>query len=180
MRMLINVFLSIQYSSSPYFPTPYLCNWDFRDPDKTLKYIMKHFNGKMIHNSLQNFPNLAKDFIYANTLQQIDKSIIKCNASFQKWSEQNTRYIASDISPLTIICVLESIFSAPALPWTLVQESGTLQSKIKWNTWIMTPSTFNPPQYYGQQWYSSSNTKQHNLLQSTRFRWRGYRWMEES
>ena len=34
-----DTFLSIQYPSLPYFPTPYLCNWDFGDPDKALKSI---------------------------------------------------------------------------------------------------------------------------------------------
>ena len=37
-----DMFLSIQYLSQPNFPKPYLHNWDFRDPDKALKYIMKH------------------------------------------------------------------------------------------------------------------------------------------
>ena len=50
-----DMFLSIQYPSPPYFPTPYLHNQDFRDPDKALKYIMKHFNLKTIHNSIQRF-----------------------------------------------------------------------------------------------------------------------------
>ena len=62
-----DTFLSIRYPSPPYFPTPYLCNWDFRDPQKAFKYIMKHFNIETIHNSVKLFPDLSKDFIYSNT-----------------------------------------------------------------------------------------------------------------
>ena len=62
-----NTCLSIQYSSLLSFPTPYLCNWDFGDLDKALKYIMKHFNPETIHDSIQSFPNLLKDFVFSNT-----------------------------------------------------------------------------------------------------------------
>ena len=47
-----DMFLLIWYLSPPYFPTPYFHNWDFRDPQKALKYIMMHFNLEAIHNSL--------------------------------------------------------------------------------------------------------------------------------
>ena len=62
-----DMFLSIWYPSPPNFPTPYLCNRDFGDPAKALKYIMKHFNKQKINQSIQLFPNLDKDFIYSNT-----------------------------------------------------------------------------------------------------------------
>ena len=39
-----DTFLSIQYPSLPNLPTPYVCNQDFGDPDKALRYIMKNFN----------------------------------------------------------------------------------------------------------------------------------------
>ena len=42
-----DMFLSIQYPSPPNFPTPYLHNWDFGDPKKALKYIMKNFNSNV-------------------------------------------------------------------------------------------------------------------------------------
>ena len=63
-----DTFLSIWYPSLPHFLTPYLHNQDFRDTEKALKYIMKHFNLEMIHKSLQTFPDLSHDFIYSNTL----------------------------------------------------------------------------------------------------------------
>ena len=66
-----DTFLSIQYPSLPYFPTPNLHHWDLGDPKKALKYIMKHFNLKTIHN-IQRFPNLSKDFIYSNTFIDSD------------------------------------------------------------------------------------------------------------
>ena len=110
-----DTFLSIQYPSLPYFPTPYLHNWDFGDPNKALKYITKHFNPKVIHNSPHYFPNLSKDFIYSNTYidsdcfllfqWRINKSIIDCNVYLQKRSEHYARYITSDIYPLIIICI---------------------------------------------------------------------------
>ena len=46
-----DMFLPIQYPSPPFFPKPYLYNQGFRDPDRALMYIMKHFNLKSIHNS---------------------------------------------------------------------------------------------------------------------------------
>ena len=69
-----NVFASIWYPSPPpakkfplCFPKPYLCNWDFRDSDQALKYIMKHFNPELIHKSLKFFPDLSHNFIYSIT-----------------------------------------------------------------------------------------------------------------
>ena len=47
-----DMFLSIQYLS------PYLHNWDFRDPDRALKYIMKNFNFEIVIKCLQSFHNL--------------------------------------------------------------------------------------------------------------------------
>ena len=66
-----DMFLSIWYPSLPFFPTPNLHHWDLGDPKKALKYIMKHFNLKTIHN-IQRFPNLSKDFIYSNTFIDSD------------------------------------------------------------------------------------------------------------
>ena len=60
-----DMLLSIQYPSPPYFPTPYLHNWDFRDSNQALKYITKHSNCETIHNSLWKFPDLSPDFIYS-------------------------------------------------------------------------------------------------------------------
>ena len=87
-------FLSIQYPSPPYFPTPYLQDWDFRNSDKGQKYITKHFNLKTLHNSLRRFPDLSHDFIYSNTFvdpdrflllkHYINKSICKHNALLEK------------------------------------------------------------------------------------------------
>ena len=69
-----DVFASIQYPSllpaknfPLCFPKPYLQNWDFKDSNQALKYIRRYFNCETIHKSLKPFPNLAKDFIYANT-----------------------------------------------------------------------------------------------------------------
>ena len=53
-----DTFLSIQYPSLPNFPTLYHCNWDFRNPDKALKYIMKNFNFEIVIKCLQSFHNL--------------------------------------------------------------------------------------------------------------------------
>ena len=67
-----DMFLYIRYPSPPYFPTPYLCDWDFRVSDKALKYIMKHFNLEVVHNRLRRFPDLSLDFIYSNTFVDPD------------------------------------------------------------------------------------------------------------
>ena len=112
-----DTFLSIQYPSPPYFPTPYLCNQDFGDPDKVLKYITKHFNLDMIHKSVKLFPNLSQDFIYSNTFVDpdhfsqlqcyINRSIHEGNAYLQKWLELQARYLVyTDINPLIIQCIL--------------------------------------------------------------------------
>ena len=112
-----DMFLSIQYPSPPNFPTPYLCNWDFRDPDKGLKYIMNHFNLETIHNSLQRFPDLSLNFIYSNSFvdpdhfslleHYINKSIHDWNALHQKGFELHTRHLTSDeLNPFIIQCIL--------------------------------------------------------------------------
>ena len=112
-----DMFLSIQYPSPPNFPTPYLCNWDFRDPDKGLKYIMNHFNLETIHNSLHRFPDLSLNFIYSNTFvdsdyfllleHYINKSIHDWNALHQKGLELHTRHLTSDkLNPFIIQCIL--------------------------------------------------------------------------
>ena len=112
-----DTFLSIWYPSPPHFPTPYLHNWDFGDPAKALKYIMKHFNLEVIHKSVKQFPNLSHDFIYSKTFVDpdfslllkcyINKSICDWNALLQKWLELQARYIKSDnINPLIIQCIL--------------------------------------------------------------------------
>ena len=89
-------FLSIQYSSLPNFPKPYLHNWDFRDPDKALKYITKHFNFKAVSKCLWSFPNLSLDPLYNTFVDPscykllqcyIDKSIYDHNAYVQRWLE---------------------------------------------------------------------------------------------
>ena len=46
-----DMFLSIQYPSPPFFPTPYLHNWDFLNSERALKYLMWHFNLKTIHDA---------------------------------------------------------------------------------------------------------------------------------
>ena len=46
-----DTFLSIQYPSPPFLPTPYLHNWDFLNSERALKYLMKHFNLKTIHDA---------------------------------------------------------------------------------------------------------------------------------
>ena len=112
-----DTFLSIWYPSPPNFPKPYLCNWDFRDPDKALKYITMHFNLKTTHKSLKSFPDLSLNFIYSNTFMDptcfsllkcyINKSIHDRNALLQKWLELQARYYMSDeINPLIIQCIL--------------------------------------------------------------------------
>ena len=104
-----NVFASIWYPSLPpakksplYFPKPYLHNQDFRDSNQALKYIKRYFNHEMIHQSLQSFPSLSKDFIYFNTYMEtnhfdllqfyINKSIWDRNA---KWVKLLARYSTS-------------------------------------------------------------------------------------
>ena len=62
-----DMFLSIQYPSLHSFPKPYLHNWDFRDSDQALRYTMKYFNLKSIHESLKEFPDLSNGFIHSNT-----------------------------------------------------------------------------------------------------------------
>ena len=91
-----DIFLSIWYPSLPYFPTPYLHNRDFRDPEKALRYITKHFNLGMIYNSIQRFPDLSKVFVYSNTFinpdhftllqHYINKSICDPNAYLQNYT----------------------------------------------------------------------------------------------
>ena len=71
-----DTFLSIQYPSPPNFPTPYLCNWDFRDPGKAQKYITKHFNLGTIHDSIRKYPDLSKNFVYSNTFTDSDRFIL--------------------------------------------------------------------------------------------------------
>ena len=113
----VDMFLSIWYPSPPYFPSPYLRNWDLRDPKKALEYITKHFNLKTIHKSVKQFLDLSHDFIYSNTFMDpdrfillqcyINKSICEHNAYLQKWLELHSRYITSDqINPLIITCIL--------------------------------------------------------------------------
>ena len=107
-----DTFLSIWYPSLPNFPTPYLHNWDFRDDNKALKYIMRIFNPKVIHNSLLAFPTLLRDIVYYSTYidsdcftqlqDRINKSIYNRNASLQIWSEHIARYFTSD----DITCIL--------------------------------------------------------------------------
>ena len=66
--------LSIHYPSpspskkfSLQFHKPSLCNQDFKNSNQALRYIMKNFNLKLIHQNLKSFPDLSKDFIYSNT-----------------------------------------------------------------------------------------------------------------
>ena len=61
-----DTFLSIWYPSLPYLPTAYLCNQDFSSSEEALRYIMKHFKLEMIQESVKDFPNLSKNFIYSN------------------------------------------------------------------------------------------------------------------
>ena len=109
--------LSIWYPSPPYFPKPYLCNQDFRDLDKALKYIMKNFNFKTVRKSLWSFPNISLNPLYYNIFvdpshykplqQHIDESIYNCNALLQKWLEVQARYsISDDINPFITQCIL--------------------------------------------------------------------------
>ena len=116
-----DVFASIQYPSPPpvknfplHFPKPYLWNQDFKDSDQALKYIRRYFNCEMIHKSLKVFPNLTKDFIYANTYMDsycfnslqcyINKSIQDQDAA---WLELHVRYYStSTINPYIIQCAL--------------------------------------------------------------------------
>ena len=112
-----DTFLSIWYPSPPYFPTPYLHNWDFTDPEKALRYIVKHFNLETIHKSMKLFPDLSHNFIYSNTFvdpdcflllkHYINKLIHDRNALLQKWLELQARYMISDkINPFIVQCVL--------------------------------------------------------------------------
>ena len=112
-----DMFLSIWYPSPPNFPTPYLCNWDFGDKQKALKYITKHFNLKLIHRSVKLFPDLSNNFIYSNTFvdptcfstlkHYTSKSIHDQNALLQKWLALQSRYIISDdMNPFIIYCIL--------------------------------------------------------------------------
>ena len=112
-----DTFLSIWYPSSPNFPTPYLCNWDFLDSEWARKYITKHFNLENIKEGLWCYPDLSRDILYHNTFVDpdhfdslqcyINKSIHKHNATLQIWSEHIARYSTSnDLNPLLIICVL--------------------------------------------------------------------------
>ena len=121
-----DTFLSIQYPSPPFFPTPYLCNWDFLDSERALKYIMKHFNLETIHKGLQLYPDVLNDPIYYSTYINVDhfnslqcyinKSICKCNAILQIWSEHIARYIASDnINPLIVTCIVDILCSSPTM-----------------------------------------------------------------
>ena len=115
-----DVFASIWYPSLPLvknFPLccskPYLCNWDFKDSDQALKYIMKYFNHKTIHNSLKSFPDLSTDFIYSITYVDthhftqlqcyINKSIHDQNA---KWLALQARYSTSTLNPYIVQCIL--------------------------------------------------------------------------
>ena len=105
-----DTFLSIQYSSPPNFPTPYLCNWDFKNANKALKYILKIFNPKVIHNSLLAFSTLLRDIVYYSTYidsdhftqlqNRINKSIYNHNVYHEKQLEHYARQLASDINPL--------------------------------------------------------------------------------
>ena len=112
-----DTFLSIQFPSLPNFPTPYLHNRDFVDSERARKYIMKHFNLENIKGGLQCYPDLSRDILYHNTFvvpdhfnslqHYINKSIRDHNAALQIWSEQISRYIASDdLNPLLIFNVL--------------------------------------------------------------------------
>ena len=111
-----DTFLSIWYPSPPSFPTPYLHNWDFRDSDQTLEYIMKPFNLESVHNSLKKFPDLSNDFIYSNIyidshqftqLQcYINKSIHNQNAFLQRWLALHARYSTTGINPFILQCIL--------------------------------------------------------------------------
>ena len=116
-----DVFTSIWYPSLPpaknfplHFPKPYLWNQDFKDPNQALKYIKRYFNHETIHQSLKVFPNLTKDFIYANTyvdshcfnsLQRyINKSIQDRDAA---WLELHVRYNSvSAPNPYIVQCIL--------------------------------------------------------------------------
>ena len=116
-----DVFTSIWYPSPPpaknfslCFPKPYLQNQDFKDPDQALRYIKRYFNHKTIHTSLKVFPNLTKDFIYANTYVDshcfnslqcyINKSIQDQDAA---WLELHVRYYSTSTpNPYIIQCIL--------------------------------------------------------------------------
>ena len=112
-----DVFLSIQFSSPPNFPTPYLRNQDFLDAKRARRYITKHFNLKNIREGLRRYPDLSKDVIYHNTFiapehfeslqHYITKTINDHNATLQIWSEHIARYLVSDdLNPLLTINIL--------------------------------------------------------------------------
>ena len=116
-----DVFTSIWYPSPPpeknfplCFPKPYLWNWDFRDSDQALRYIRGYFNNETIHKSLKVFPNLTKDFIYANTyVYSYHFNSLQCyiNKSIQDWDaawlELHARYYSSSaIDRYIVQCVL--------------------------------------------------------------------------
>ena len=129
-----DVFTSIQYPSPPpaknfplHFPKPYLRDWDFRDSDQALKYIKRYFNHKMIHKSLKVFPNLAKDFIYANTyMDSYHFNSLQCyiNKSIQDWDaawlELHMRYNSTSApNPYIVQCILlltSSNLCQPSIP----------------------------------------------------------------
>ena len=115
-----DVFTSIQYPSLPpvknfplCFPKPYLHNWDFRDSNQALRYIMRYFNCETIHQSLKSFPSFHTDFIYSNIYMEthhfnslqcyINKSIQDQNA---KWLELLVRYSTSTPNPYIVQCIL--------------------------------------------------------------------------
>ena len=111
--LLFSTHHCLQQRTPLCFPKPYLYNWDFKDSDQALRYITRYFNHKTIHQSLQSFPNLTKDFIYLNTYVEthcfnqlqhyINKSILDQNAA---QLELHMRYSTSTINPYIIQCVL--------------------------------------------------------------------------
>ena len=115
-----DVFASIWYPSLHpakkfplCFPKPYLCNQDFKDSDQALKYIRRYFNHEMIHQSLQSFPNLSKDFIFLNTYMETNCfDLLQCyiNKSIRDWNEKwfklLVRHSTSTPNPYIVQCIL--------------------------------------------------------------------------
>ena len=84
-----DVFLSIWYPSPPFFPTPYLCTWDFLNAKKAIQYKMKHFNQKTIHQGLILYPNLPLNPIYYSTYIKPDSFLpLQCHIqnSIDQWN----------------------------------------------------------------------------------------------
>ena len=164
------MFHSIWYPSLPYFPTPYLRNQDFGDPDRALQYIMKHFKLEAIHDSsLTLIKTLSIPIPSSTQITSYFSNVISIN-QFKNAMPifKNGQSFMPDIPDLMTLILYSSFVSycqySLFLPhhehlFKKVEHRDPRPNGVLGQQCPQHSIFFCPPQYHGQSQNSPGNTK---------------------